>query len=181
MGYRPGANYNKLVRPVSCWIKPPLPKNGDSSNLSWKLNSARRSVVRVDDVLVVLNGVWWGIPNLKWRTIGKMDFQDAIFAKFGLWVAVTILRLSVQTEFRISSARGRWRCRKFENQPTLTPRISEPEVDRSRKIALGKLGCAQLKFFSSRSRDHSSLRPQKNFARKSTFSSGFGAPIERVL
>jgi len=69
--------------------------------------------------------------------------RDAIFAKFGMGVAVTILRLSVQTEFRISSARGRWRCRKFEIRPTLTPCISKPEVDRRlQKIALGRPGYA---------------------------------------
>jgi len=76
----------------------------------------------------------------------RPTFRVAIVAKFGERVAVAILRLSVQTEFRISSARGRWRGRKFANRPRLTSRISEV-VGRSQKIALGRPRCDQLKFF----------------------------------
>jgi len=60
----------------------------------------------------------------------KRTSRAVIFAKFGVRAAVTILRHSVQTEFRILSARERWKGRKFENRPTLTARISEPGVDR---------------------------------------------------
>jgi len=68
--------------------------------------------------------------------------RDAISAKFGVCVAVAILRLSVQTEFRILSAKGRWRGRKFENRPTLTPHISELVVGRrSQKLVPGRRGC----------------------------------------
>jgi len=67
-------------------------------------------------------------------------------------VAVTIVRLPVRRNFEFRPLGDAGGVKTFENQPSLSPRISE--VDRrSQKIALGRLGCAQLKFFGPRSRD----------------------------
>jgi len=80
----------------------------------------------------------WGLA-VHWK---KWTSRDAIFAKFGMQVAVAILRLSVQKEFQLLPTTGRWRGRKFENRPTLALCISKPKVDRtSQKIALGRSGC----------------------------------------
>jgi len=105
-------------------------------------NPIERSVVRVYDVLVENARVpffptggladHWELPTSR----------EAIFAKFGMRVPVAIIKLSVQTEFRISHARWRWRGRKFANRPILTLRILEPKiVGRSQKLALGRRGC----------------------------------------
>jgi len=75
---------------------------------------------------------------------------------------------TIQTEFWNSSARGRWRSRKFRKSIYFDPEV----VGMLQNIALSRPKCDQLKFFSNNV-TWAKARPQINSARKSTSFSHF--------